>query len=725
MNLADAWQAAATLAAVAVLLAGGGLLALLLLGRERCRRDPLALGVASLVAATSLALLVALGLGAAGALSIALALPVAALLAGLLLLAWRRMAEMSEPAPAPQALLPPAGAGEHAGGALPAGPFRVLARRSAARLREHPVLALIAVQAAGSEALRGLLRPPLSWDSLMYHLLLAATWLQERAIGVVYGMFPTSFYGYVPANGSLWLWWWMAPSHSELYVNLAFLPHWLLLGLATGGVARELGARRCWPLASYLVLLCPTIVRFAATQYVDILLAAMLMAAAFFGLCWLRSPRGADAAVAGLALGVAAGTKVVGPPYALVLAAALAAVAVSARGAWRTRLRQAALAALLATLLGSYFYLRNMAAGAGPLALSCFDAAPPGAPPRSAPARSVVANFAPMLADGTLVDAFLGFTAPASLELGIGPQALLLLGALVLPVLLTAPWRRGAFVAWAEILCQVGIWLIVPAATAGLVFANVRYLTAAIGLAFAGLVAAAEVRGVAVRGLELLTAALLVQDLLMLHSVMPRGVRLAAAALDLLAAALVFSPALRRRVWRFLPALAGAATVALLAATPWLARFRAADRTRALATEFTAHDTLAKRFARAWGWLDRHGGTGTVAVAASPATYFIYPAMGMRLERRAVYANVNRQDLRSAVRYPGCWPRVDPDPEAWLANLGKLGVRWVHLSRVAESFPFPKESAWARARPERFALRYADAYNLIFELLPALPRRSP
>ena len=76
----------------------------------------------------------------------------------------------------------------------------------------------------GSEALRGLLRPPLSWDSLMYHLLLTGTWLRDRNLFPVFGNIPINYYGYVPANGSVWFWWWMAPSHSELWVNLAAAP---------------------------------------------------------------------------------------------------------------------------------------------------------------------------------------------------------------------------------------------------------------------------------------------------------------------------------------------------------------------------------------------------------------------------------------------------------------------------------------------------------------------
>jgi hypothetical protein len=183
-----------------------------------------------------------------------------------------------------------------------------------------------------------------------------------------------------------------------------------------------------------------------------------------------------------------------------------------------------------------------------------------------------------------------------------------------------------------------------------------------------------------------------------------------------LAAALVLSPPLARAARRRLPLLAATGVVLALAAAPWLGRFRAADRTRALATEFTAHDTIAKTFARAWGWLDRHAGGGTVAVVSNPGNYFVYPAMGMRLARRAVYVNVNRLDLQRAADYPGCYPRIAPEPAAWVDNLERAGVRWVHLSHL-DTLPFPPEDPWAASRPDRFALRYADAWNRIYEVL--------
>src|SRR5580693_4155250 len=426
-------------------------------------------------------------------------------------------------------------------------PLRGLAAAAWRRIRDYPVLALVALHAAAAEALRGLARPPLSWDSLMYHLLLAASWLQDGRVAPVFGPHPTNFYGFQPANGSLWLWWWMAPSHSDLYVNLAFFPQCTLLALVAGAVARELGARRHWPVAGYLVLLAPTVIRFAATQYVDVFLGATLAAGGWFALRWLRRPLWSDALFAGAGLGLAAGTKLLGLPYAAALAVAVAVLAAfpvrrpSRAGAeagfpgrrpmpeeaeagsrdrrplpkvaearspdrrpWPEaaqaaptdhlpspepaaaaspggrleaaaaspgrRLAQLGAALLVLLLCGGYFYARNAALGAGPLAVRCESR--PGPEPGALPAlprpNTVLAMLGPMLRSGILVRTFFGTSAPWSQELGIGPQALLLVPVvLLLPLLLAREHRRAGLLVWSQILAQLAFWVAVPYANAG------------------------------------------------------------------------------------------------------------------------------------------------------------------------------------------------------------------------------------------------------------------
>lgn len=705
MVIVDLLGAVLTLLTVAFLGLGGYLAAVLLLGEEG-RRDALALAAAALTATLVEATGIGLALGALGLLRFELAFALQALLVVLFLLVLRRR--------------PPAvGIWD---------PGRRLVSRAVEAVRRHPALALITLHAAGSEALRGLLRPPLSWDSLMYHLLLAATWLQQGDLGAVFGRHPVSFYGYSPANGQVWLWWWLAPSHSELYANLAFFPHWALLGLAVGGLARELGARRSWPLASFLVLLTPTVMRFAATQYVDVPLGALICAGAFFGLRWLRRPRWGDGLLAGAALGLAAGTKVLGLAYALGLGLAVAA---AARGSRRRRGLHLAVALAVAALLGSFFYLRNLALGAGPLALACAAPLEGGAARTAGSAfageHTVAALWRQLLATGDLLDAFLGVTRPPSLELGLGPQAvLLLLAFLVLPFAALSRHRQQeegpapGLVLWSQIALQLALWATVPFSSHGHIFANPRYLVGAVGLAFAAAVALAEERQMPERWRRWIALALAIQSLLQLHAEMPRGVRLTLALADLAAVALALSGSLRaflRRRWR--PA-AVVTLAALVLAVPRLGRFRQEDRARAFTQELTVHATPVRFFAGAWAWLDEHGGGGTVAVSMEPGNRFLYPAMGPRFERRVTYVNVNAADHRNAAAYPRCNPRVDPDAEAWLANLEQAverqGVRWLHLAREPGR-DFPLEQAFVEAHPERFRLRYEDPGNRVYEVV--------
>lgn len=700
MVIVDLLGAVLTVLTLGFLLLGGYLLALRCLGGEAARRDPLVLAIATLLLATAEAVGIGLFLGAFGLLRIGPALGLQAALTLILLLPYRKT---------PQA------------GGLEA-PAAEILRRLWAHLRQHPVLALLAAHAAGSEALRGLLRPPLSWDSLMYHLLLSGNWLRHGDLAPVFGNIPINYYGYVPANGSVWFWWWMAPSHSELYVNLASLPHWALLGLACFGVARELGARRFAPIAAFLTLLTPTVVRFAGTEYVDIFVGSLLVSSLFFALRWMREPEWGTAALAGAGLGLAAGAKVLGVAYALALAGAAIPLA---RGRWGRRLPQLAVAALCAALLGSFFYLRNVRLGTDPLALACERTASgkENANVPTIPRKNSVLDLPQtMFGQGQFVQAFLGTTRPHSLELGVGPAALvLLLAACMVPFGFGREGWRAAAVVAAQIWAELAFWVSVPFARNFHVFANVRYLIPGIALAFAAAAALAERRRLDARWVEALGWVLGIQALLQLHAEMPYEVRVAMAWLDLALVALAVSPALRAWTAARAGRLVTLGIAMAVFCAPLLGSFRTHDRPRALATEFTAHMTSARFFASGWSWLDAHAGTGTVAVVGSPNSYFVYPAMGLRLEREVRYVNFNRTDLHLAHRYPECEPRIDPEPAAWIDNLTRERVRWVLLDRYPQ-FDFSIEDGWAAARPDLFVLRYADLTNRIYEFLPLANR---
>jgi len=691
-----------TLVTLLLLATGGYLAALLLLWRPEGEPaelpDPLALATATLVMMTAQAIAIATALGAFGHLRLVPALAIqTTLVYGLLRLARRRYGErLAEPA-------------------------RQILARSWGRVRELPVLSLVALHAGGIELARGLLRPPLSWDSLMYHLYLTATWLQQGSFDLVPARDTTTAYLLMPANGSLWTWWWMAPSHGELYVNLAFLPQWLLLGLAAGGFARQLGARRHWPIATFLVLLAPTVVRFLATQYVDILLGALLVAASFFAARWLERPAWGDLALTGTAVGLAMGTKVLGLPYGLALLGLVALVALLGSDERARRTVQLGALAVITAAFGGFFYVRNLVVGGDFLALACTHPSTQDAGGVLAgfpAASSVVAQIRPLLASHELLDTFLGSLRPALADLGVGPVVVMLAAvAVALPFGTERKTRALALFATGQILAQALVWATVPYAENAHILANVRYLIGALGLLFAGATALGE-RWMDGRWLRLLAVAVAIQDLLMLHTAMPRTIRLALAGVLIAAAVLASSAGARRLAAARWKTLAVAAGVLAMLSAPLLARFRIADRERAFAEEYTAHLTSSRIFAAGWGWLDQNAGRGTVAVSHAPKNYFVYPAMGPFLERRAIYVHVNAAAHDNPLLYPGCAVRVDPSPEAWLENLRRQGVEWLYVARFPE-FDFPVEDAWARQRPDLFELRFDHPTNRVYRFVGA------
>lgn len=698
MFVLDLLGALLTLITLSFLFLSGYLLAQVLL-RERGETDLLAFAVAALLATTAEAALIGLALGLLGLLKIVLALPIVVAITLLLL----RRAQRD--------------------GGDPWAVARKLGHRVGERVREHPALTIIAVHAVASEALRGLMRPPLSWDSIMYHVFITATWLQNEHIAPVFGSRPMAYYGYQPSGGSVWMWWWMAPSHSELYINLTYFPQAVLLALAVGGVARQLGARQHWPLAAFLTLLAPVVIRFAATQYADIFVASTLVAAVFFTLLWLDQPRWGTAILAGAGLGAAASAKVLGLTYAVALVPAIFLVV---RGAWQQRIRHVAAAAGACALLGSPFYLQNIAAGVGALAARC-DSSVVGAHlvdtlPTIPRPNSVADLFPQLFNDGQLLDTFLGISDPASQELGLGPQIILLLPVLLLPLAFPRGERRAAVLVWSQIVAQIAIWVTIPFASDGIVFANVRYMIGGLGLCFAGVVALAERRAMNEGWLRGVVLVLLVQDLLQLHAEMPRAVRLALAGVDAGVVTYALSSTCRSLVTRQRARFATAALALAILCAPFLSQYRHEDRGRAFATEFTTHSTAAPNYAGAWRFLDLYGGDGTVAVHGTPIDSFVYPAMGAYLERRALYVNVNRQDSRSAADYPRCVPRVDLDPNAWVENLAKQDVRWLHVSRLPP-LDFPEEYVWANERPNLFSVRFQDDTNVIYEVFPEENRK--
>jgi hypothetical protein len=229
-------------------------------------------------------------------------------------------------------------------------------------------LALVVLLGFGYELFLVVATPPNNWDSMHYHLSRAAAW---RARGTL-GYFPThnGIENAYPQNAEILVLWTLVFLGSDL---VAALPQ-LLAGLATAAsvyvIARRLGAA-ARP-AAFAALLFPTLTIVAlesVTTQTDLVEASFVAAGVAFALGATR----AEAGLAGLALGLAAGTKLTFL-YALAPLLAIGLLVLP-----RRRLAAVAAAAVAGfALVGMYGYVQNLVETGRPQGRAAqFDSMPP------------------------------------------------------------------------------------------------------------------------------------------------------------------------------------------------------------------------------------------------------------------------------------------------------------------------------------------------------------
>ena len=231
---------------------------------------------------------------------------------------------------------------------------RPLPARPALALRGSPLVLALGVVvglALAYEAFVVLATPPNTWDSMAYHLPRAVEWYQRGAVEFLPDAHTERMNAFQP-GAEIQILYTFALARHDL---LAELPQWLgqlAVLAAVFGIARRLGSAR--PAAAFAALLTATLSVLAlesVTTQNDLVVAALAAAAAFFVLGRTR----ADVALAGLALGLALGTKLT---VALALPT-LALLALAAGGVPRlARVAGATAAALV--LVGSYGYVLNL-----------------------------------------------------------------------------------------------------------------------------------------------------------------------------------------------------------------------------------------------------------------------------------------------------------------------------------------------------------------------------
>ncbi len=193
-------------------------------------------------------------------------------------------------------------------------------------------IALVAVFALAAllTGAKTLLIPPMGWDTLTYHGVKAALWVQQGGPISFDAPGGWSIYRLYFGGSEIIPAWVMLPFRSDVLVPFSDWVVCMALGLVAYALARTLGLPR-WTAATqaFFLLSIPAIHRSAGLVYAEPVIALAMLGAVLFGTLYFRGGGAPALALSVALLGVMAGVKTVAIP----LAAAGGAVLLVA--AWR------------------------------------------------------------------------------------------------------------------------------------------------------------------------------------------------------------------------------------------------------------------------------------------------------------------------------------------------------------------------------------------------------
>ena len=227
-------------------------------------------------------------------------------------------------------------------------------------------------------------------DAPSFHLPGIARWIQGHSMWQIDQIVPLLAQGYYPNNGDVVLLSAVLPWHNDFFARVPMAFYVAVTAVAVFAVARELRASHAGSLlAAAAVVSLPVVgVVTIPRALPDALLFATFACGVLFLLRHARSGRRSDLVLAGVALGIAAGTKWYGVSSVAVVVAIwlaarlLAARRTSARSA--PALRDGALVGGLALAGMAVWFVRNLALSGNPffpLNVAPFGVTVFGAPP--------------------------------------------------------------------------------------------------------------------------------------------------------------------------------------------------------------------------------------------------------------------------------------------------------------------------------------------------------
>lgn len=231
----------------------------------------------------------------------------------------------------------------------------------------RPIL-IVGGALVAARVLRGLVAPPLGYDSLLYHLFKPGQWVATGRFWREAGPDWWSFLDAYPVGAEILWAWALLPFHGDGAIALAGVLLWATCLLGAFAAARALGgSRKRASVAAAAIAFVPAVTSYVTASYSDTtLLVAFIMAALFVQRAATSHQRG-DVLLAAAALGLAASVKHSGLPFLLVGFALLAVMVVRDGQPGTQRLWTMALALFAAGAVAVPDYLHLALTGRSPL----------------------------------------------------------------------------------------------------------------------------------------------------------------------------------------------------------------------------------------------------------------------------------------------------------------------------------------------------------------------
>ena len=595
----------------------------------------------------------------------------------------------------------------------------------------------------------GLVQSPLTlYDSLSYHLVFPARWLQEHRISIVQTPFSDPAQAYQPGNGELFFLWLMVPFHGDLVARIGQLPFLLLGGTALYAIARRSGARpEHAAYAPLFFFLTRPVVEQAVGADVDLICAATFVTSLYLGIMAVQTDARRDWLLWGISMGLYLGSKYLALVYVAVLL-----VLPLLRGP-----RRKALWAIPGIVLFALpWYARNWIIAGSPIYPASLQVLgvviARGAYAREAMNNSVFhvtsLRLFPVIAAHAFGAACLLFWLPCAC---LGTASLLA----------RRRWWPGGYVLLVPLLMIPLFWFSVPDN------ADSRFLLPAVAVAMVPLAfsfGSSPTWNAFIHGLYLMGAAWMVAgmpwhitmslpwfmgDWLSLAGVVSRG-SLALFAAGVVVTACLAYVALRRPAYAapMLTAAFGAGCVALTIGSQ-AAYARNGSSALALSPTYVRAGMI-----EGWQWVQSHIAQSTMAYAGNNIPY---PLFDEHLSNRVSYVNIDRHASWRFHDYARARGRAAAEPTvrlaqpsgqlmplpagpregasrpryerweghrvAWIQNLRSAGIVYLFVSVLSayeidyvwhNDAGFPIEDEWARADPQRFTLVYENSQVRIY-----------